>query len=142
MLARRSVVIRFQESPASVLRKSPAREASQISPVASIASELMTNSGSSGLVAGSQLSPPFTETATALRLAIANILPETLMLVGAATPGTFSLCHEAPASVLTKNPVAVAANQRLSVTSSAVMRVFSSLSGVGRAGRLEDGAGS
>src|SRR5262245_7581565 len=111
MLERRSEVIRFQESPASVLRKSPPRDASQISPVALIASALMTNSGSSGLVAGSQLSPPFTETVMALRLAMATILPETLMLVGAATPGRTSFCHEAPESVLTKNPVAVAANQ-------------------------------
>src|SRR5215472_720887 len=142
MFASRSVVIFFQESPASVLRNTPAREASHTSPRASTATELITNSGSRGRVAGNQLSPPFTETATALRLVIAIILPATLMLVGPGTPGRSSFDQVSPKSVLTKSPVAVAANHRLSVTSRAVIRVFSSLAGVGCMGRLGAGAES
>src|SRR5215472_8886638 len=136
MLESRNVVFFFQESPASVLRNKPARDANQMSPRASIATELMVNSGSRGFVAGSQLSPPLTETATALRFAIATILPATLMLVGPGTPGISSLTHVSPESTLEKRPVAVAANHRLSVTFRAVMRVFNSLAGVGRTGFL------
>src|SRR5258707_15668974 len=97
------------------------------------ATELMTNSAPSGCV-GSQLSPPLTQTATALRPAIATILPATPMLTGAATPGSVSLRQVSPKSGLTNRAVAVAANHRLPVSSKTLMRVSISLGALGWTG--------
>src|SRR5579864_3000088 len=131
--ARRSDEIFFHESPASVLRKSPVRAASQTSPLLSTATELMEKSASRVLV-GSQLSPPLTETATALRPAIATTLPATLMLTGTPIPGSDSARQVAPESELTKSAVDVAANHLSEPNSRTVMRGASSLVAAARAG--------
>src|SRR5436305_7447536 len=102
--ARRSDETFFHESPASVLRKSPVRAASQTSPLLSTATELMEKSASRVLV-GSQLSPPLTETATVLRPAIATILPATLILTGTPMLGSDSARHDVPESALTNSVV-------------------------------------
>src|SRR5580698_10237100 len=108
ILASRSDKTRFHESPASVLRKSPPRAPSQMSPVLSTATELIPNSGSRGLE-GNQLSPPLTETTTIFCPATATTLPATLMLPGTPIPGKDSCCQLAPAFAVTKRPDAVAA---------------------------------
>src|ERR1051325_2702228 len=90
----------------------------------------MSKSGSKGLQ-GSQLSPPFTETAIVLRPAAAIIFPATLMLAGSATPGRVSLRHVSPESGLENRPFAVEANHRPSATSNAVIRVFNSAAELG-----------
>src|SRR5437868_4537048 len=133
MLARRSEEIRFQESPASVLRNNPVRAASQISPLLSTATELMENSGSSGLL-GSQLSPPLTETATIFLPVTATTLPATPMLTGTPTAGSDSCFHDSLESVLTNKPVEVAANHLSAASSRTLMRAVSSLEGVVRRG--------
>src|SRR5207344_2424409 len=73
------------------------------------ATELMANSGSSGLD-GSQLSPPLTETATMLLPAIATTLPATLMLTGTPIPGIDSCRQLSPESELISSALEVAAN--------------------------------
>src|SRR6185312_6958745 len=125
MSARCSEGTCFQESPASVLRKSPVRAASQTSPVLSTATEFMEKPGSNVFV-GSQLSPPLTETATLLRPAIATTLPATLMLTGTPMPGKDSDRHVTPESELTKSAVDVAANHLSAPNSRTVTRGASS----------------
>src|SRR5438270_4114972 len=119
--ARRSDETFFQESPASVLRKSPVRAASQTSPLLSTATELMEKSASKVFV-GSQLSPPLTETATVFRPAIATIFPATLMLTGTPMPGSDSARHVAPESELTKSALEAAANHFSAPSSKTVTR--------------------
>src|SRR5579864_9452555 len=119
--ARRSDEIFFHESPASVLRKSPVRAASQTSPLLSTATELMEKSASSVLV-GSQLSPPLTETATMLWPAIATTLPATLMLTGTPIPGIDSCRQLSPESELTSRALEVAANHLGPAISSTLTR--------------------
>src|SRR6185312_3980180 len=125
MSASRSDETFFHVSPASVLRKSPVRTASQTSPVLSTATELTEKSASSVFV-GSQLSPPLTETATVLRPAIATTLPATLMLTGTPMPGNDSARHVTPESELTKSAFDVAANHLSAPSSRTVTRGASS----------------
>src|ERR1051326_820348 len=125
MLARRSDEMRFPESPASVLRKSPVRVASQMSPLLSTATELMANSGPRGFD-GSQLSPPLTETATMLLPAIATTLPATLMLTGTPTPGIDSCRQLSPESELISRALEVAANHLGPAISRTLTRAASS----------------
>src|SRR5260370_21228328 len=88
-LARRSEKIRFQESPMSVLRNTPSRAASQMLPEDSTATELMLKSSYKDL-GGSQLSPPLTDTASALRPAATPIRSAPAMLMTALRRGRSS----------------------------------------------------
>src|SRR5437899_12931786 len=141
MLASRSHETCFHVSPASVLRNNPARAASQMSPRLSTATALMANSGSIGLD-GNQLSPPFTETATVLRPAIATTLPATLMLMGTLEPASVSCRQLSPESVLTYRPVELAANQRSPANSKTLTRALSSFGTGGRGAFFFAAAGS
>src|SRR6185437_15491777 len=103
MFDNRSEITRFQVSPRSLLQNIPSRAASQMVPVESTATELIRKSGASGLGV-SHVSPPFTETASALRFAATAMLPESARLVTYFKVGRFLGIHVPPASLLTNTP--------------------------------------
>src|SRR6185312_9523018 len=119
----RREITRFQVSPTSLLRNIPSRAASQMVPVVSTATELMTKSGASGFGV-SQLSPPFTDTAMALRLAATSMFPDIARLLTYLRFGRSCLCQVSPASELTSKPDEVAAYHLLPASSRLLMRAF------------------
>src|SRR6185437_10933387 len=103
MFDKRSEITRFQVSPRSLLRNIPSREASQIVPVESTATELIRKSVGMGLGLNHD-SPPLTETAMALRLAATAILPDKARLLTYFKVGRVLGLHVPPESVLINMP--------------------------------------